>query len=206
MISAILILVNAVSCRRRPAAGSPLDHVRCLLLNVVSAIPMVSAHDGTADSPHASDDTSTHPKNVCPYHPLITMIPILEMNEGLYGVRILVGEEGRQQSLTTLIDTGSEDLFFGVRNFWASVPFCVDMDEHYLDMDEQCYDLTFPPRSSDVTLFDTGFVDGAHAQGINVEDQVSFLDYCGITPSSPVIAIPFNFVSASYTNWWQEVH
>jgi hypothetical protein len=44
MISAILILVNAVSCRRRPAAGSPLDHVRCLLLNVVFGDP-----DGVCD-------------------------------------------------------------------------------------------------------------------------------------------------------------
>jgi hypothetical protein len=79
------------------------------------------------------------------------MIPIFEMEDGVYGVRILVGEEGREQSLAALIDTGSEDLFFGVRNFWASVPFSLEMDEHYVELDEQCYDLNFPPPSSDVT-------------------------------------------------------
>jgi hypothetical protein len=88
------------------------------------------------------------------------MIPVFKRRDGLYGIRVLVSEEQKVQSLAVLFDTRSEDLFFGVRNFWASVPFCIDIEEHYLDMDEECYQLMLPPRSSTLTLFTSGFVDG----------------------------------------------
>jgi hypothetical protein len=187
--SAVLTVLNLVSYHRARTRGSSFGYIGFMLINAISALSTVSAQESHLLD-HSNSPLIPKRNKLCPFPPLVSIIPIYKMGDDLYAIKILVGQAGNTQELIASLDTGSHELFFGVSDFGRCVRYCEKVDDRIADLDVgACFNLIHRPNFNHLSFFGVSFADGTHANDFYVEDKISFVDFCGISPALQIILV-----------------